>query len=240
MGSSRGPGHTRAARPGSRASGAPRSSAPVRSDTGSDRPATSRCATRISSRTRPGSWRPICAFADIPFEPAMLEYSKAVDVSEKPHHQRLLQPPTRGVRDWRSQMGAEDVRAFEAIAGRPPRRSRIRAARVGLRRTGNPCSCLGRLVPGQDRCLEHGLAGGAALAALASPPPAAVLRRRSYGPSPAAVRDEATVEREEVRALGRDAGRVPAHREPPDDPSVRPAHRVRLLLERGEEDVGFR
>lgn len=59
----------------------------------------------------------VCGFAGIPFETAMLEYSKAVDVSEKPHHQRLLQPPTRGVRDWRSQMSDEDVRAFEAIAG---------------------------------------------------------------------------------------------------------------------------
>jgi hypothetical protein len=59
----------------------------------------------------------VCAFAGAPFETTMLEYSKAVDVSEKPHHQRLLQPPTKGVRDWRTQMGDEDVRAFEAIAG---------------------------------------------------------------------------------------------------------------------------
>jgi hypothetical protein len=47
----------------------------------------------------------------------MLEFAGAVDVSEKPHHQRLLQPPTRGVRDWRSQMAEGDVRAFEGIAG---------------------------------------------------------------------------------------------------------------------------
>jgi hypothetical protein len=60
----------------------------------------------------------VCTFAAIPFDGSMLEYSKAVDVSEKPHHQRLLQPTTRGVRDWRSQMSAEDVLAFEAIAGR--------------------------------------------------------------------------------------------------------------------------
>jgi hypothetical protein len=64
-----------------------------------------------------GVVRTICAHADLPFEPSMLEYSGAVDVSAKPHHQRLLQPPTRGVRDWRSQMAPEDVRAFEAIAG---------------------------------------------------------------------------------------------------------------------------
>lgn len=59
----------------------------------------------------------VCEFAGIPFEPAMLEYSRAVDVSEKPHLQRLLQAPTSGVRDWRSQMSVEDELAFEAIAG---------------------------------------------------------------------------------------------------------------------------
>lgn len=64
-----------------------------------------------------GVVRSICDFAKIPFEPAMLEYADAVDVSAKPHHQRLLQPPTRGVRDWRSQMSRENALAFEAIAG---------------------------------------------------------------------------------------------------------------------------
>jgi hypothetical protein len=59
----------------------------------------------------------ICQFADIPFELEMLEYSVGVDVSQKPHHQRLLQPPTRGVRDWRTQMSREDALAFEAVAG---------------------------------------------------------------------------------------------------------------------------
>ncbi|HEU0304494.1 MAG TPA: sulfotransferase [Gaiellaceae bacterium] len=64
-----------------------------------------------------GAIRAVCDFAALPFEPAMLEYAGAVDVSAKPHHQRLLQPPTRGVRDWRSQMSAGDVAAFERIAG---------------------------------------------------------------------------------------------------------------------------
>ncbi len=61
--------------------------------------------------------RSACTFAGLPFDSAMLEYAGAVDVSAKPHHQRLLQPPTRGVRDWRSQMSQEDALAFEAIAG---------------------------------------------------------------------------------------------------------------------------
>jgi hypothetical protein len=61
--------------------------------------------------------REICAFSDLPFEPAMLEYAGAVDVSQKPHQQRLLQPPTAGVRDWRAELSEEDARAFERVAG---------------------------------------------------------------------------------------------------------------------------
>ncbi|MFO7573351.1 MAG: sulfotransferase [Gaiellaceae bacterium] len=59
----------------------------------------------------------ICTFAGLPFEPAMVEYAGAVDVSEKPHQQRLRQPPTAGVRDWRADLDAADARAFEAVAG---------------------------------------------------------------------------------------------------------------------------
>jgi hypothetical protein len=64
-----------------------------------------------------GLIRSICDFAGIPFEPEMLDYAGAVDVSAKPHHQRLLQPPIRGVRDWQSQMSHDDARKFEAVAG---------------------------------------------------------------------------------------------------------------------------
>jgi hypothetical protein len=61
--------------------------------------------------------RAICSFAELPFEPAMLEYAGAVDVSAKPHQQRLLIPPTTGVRSWRDDMSEEDVARFEAVAG---------------------------------------------------------------------------------------------------------------------------
>ena len=61
--------------------------------------------------------RGICAFAAVPFEAAMLDYTGAVDVSAKPHQQRLLTPPTRGVRSWREDMSAEDVATFESVAG---------------------------------------------------------------------------------------------------------------------------
>jgi Sulfotransferase family len=61
--------------------------------------------------------RAVCAFAAIPYDAAMLDYTEAVDVSAKPHQQRLLTPPTTGVRSWREDMSAEDVAAFEAVAG---------------------------------------------------------------------------------------------------------------------------
>ena len=61
--------------------------------------------------------RAICAFAAIAFEPAMLDYTGAVDVAAKPHQQRLLTPPTSGVRSWSEEMSSDDVAAFESIAG---------------------------------------------------------------------------------------------------------------------------
>jgi hypothetical protein len=65
----------------------------------------------------PAELRRICAFADLPFEEEMLAYAGAVDVAAKPHQQRLLQPPTRNVRDWRSDLPEADARAFEGVAG---------------------------------------------------------------------------------------------------------------------------
>jgi hypothetical protein len=61
--------------------------------------------------------RRICHFARLDYEPAMADYAGNVDVSAKPHQQRLTQPPTQGVRDWRTQLPAEDVTAFEHVAG---------------------------------------------------------------------------------------------------------------------------
>ena len=61
--------------------------------------------------------RTVCDFARLPFEASMLEYPGAVDVSEKPHHQGLREPPTAGRRDWRRELSPADARAFETIAG---------------------------------------------------------------------------------------------------------------------------
>jgi len=60
--------------------------------------------------------RRICEFAGLEYEPGMVDYAGNVDVSTKPHQQRLTQPPTRGVRNWRTQMPAQDVVAFEQVA----------------------------------------------------------------------------------------------------------------------------
>jgi Sulfotransferase family len=61
--------------------------------------------------------RRICVFAALEYEPAMADYAGNVDVSAKPHQQRLTQPPTQGVRDWRTQMPAQDIAHFERVAG---------------------------------------------------------------------------------------------------------------------------
>jgi hypothetical protein len=64
-----------------------------------------------------GVLRRICDFARLGYEPAMADYAGNVDVSAKPHQQRLREPPTKGVRDWRKQMSPADVAAFEHVSG---------------------------------------------------------------------------------------------------------------------------
>jgi hypothetical protein len=59
----------------------------------------------------------ICAFAGLPYDAAMLDYAGRVDVSAKPHQERLRQAPTPGVRDWRRELPAADAAAFERVAG---------------------------------------------------------------------------------------------------------------------------
>ena len=61
--------------------------------------------------------RDICVFAGLPYEPAMLDYAGTVDLSGKPHQLRLAQPPTAGVRDWRTEMTPADAESFASVAG---------------------------------------------------------------------------------------------------------------------------
>ena len=66
--------------------------------------------------------RSLCPFFDLDFRPEMLEYFKAADeftatTPDPGVHSRLALPPTKGLRDWRSQMASRDVEVFEALAG---------------------------------------------------------------------------------------------------------------------------
>lgn len=82
--------------------------------------------------------RDVCAFVALPFEPGMLEYAGTVDLTGKPHQQRLTQPPTTGVRDWRTEMSTPDVTAFEEVAGDT-------LAALGYELRGRGTTALGRL-----------------------------------------------------------------------------------------------
>jgi hypothetical protein len=91
--------------------------------------------------------REISLFAGFAYEPAMADYAGNVDVSAKPHQQSLRQPPTAGLRNWRLQMSADDVGAFDRVAGdllaelgyesheRPQWSGRVRRSSYGARAT---------------------------------------------------------------------------------------------------------
>ena len=64
-----------------------------------------------------GELRAVCAFAELEFDPAMLDYVGRTDSARKAHQQRLNEPPRTGVRDWRRDMSETDRHAFEEVAG---------------------------------------------------------------------------------------------------------------------------
>jgi hypothetical protein len=66
--------------------------------------------------------RSLCEFVRLPYDPAMLRYQSQAErilatTSHAEHHQRIHLPPTRGLRDWRTQMDRRQVVLFEALAG---------------------------------------------------------------------------------------------------------------------------
>lgn len=61
--------------------------------------------------------RRVCDFAALEYDDAMLGYVGETDSARKAHQQRLNEPPRVGVRDWRAELGAAEVAAFEAVAG---------------------------------------------------------------------------------------------------------------------------
>ena len=92
--------------PASPGCGGPRSKQLGRSAGRSVLTGTSSFATRSS-----------CAFAALEFEPDMLDYVGRSDSARKPHQQRLNQPPTANVRDWRTELDPAAEAAFEDAAG---------------------------------------------------------------------------------------------------------------------------
>ncbi len=66
--------------------------------------------------------RRLCEFLSIPYHPAVVEHdpdaAERVPDQVRHMHTRVSLPPTRGLRDWRTQMSAADLRGFEAVAGR--------------------------------------------------------------------------------------------------------------------------
>jgi hypothetical protein len=61
--------------------------------------------------------RRVSEHAALPWEPGMLDHTRVSDAANMPEHRNLAQPPTPGLRDWRSQMSREDALAFEQVAG---------------------------------------------------------------------------------------------------------------------------
>lgn len=92
--------------------------------------------------------RTVCAFLDLEFDERLLDPSDRADEVlasvRYPHqHERLRQPPTPGVREWKTEMQRDDVLLFESLAGdvlsevgyerrydRVPRRARVDAAAI--------------------------------------------------------------------------------------------------------------
>lgn len=64
----------------------------------------------------------VCGFIALEYDPSMLRYFERVDqltaaAADPGAHQSLSLPPTRGLRDWRTQMEPADVALFERLAG---------------------------------------------------------------------------------------------------------------------------
>ncbi|MBA2275022.1 MAG: sulfotransferase [Actinobacteria bacterium] len=63
---------------------------------------------------------PLCEFIDLPFDSAMLRYferSQQITAPAAWSRRHVLLPPTKGLRNWRTQMAQKDVATYEALAG---------------------------------------------------------------------------------------------------------------------------
>lgn len=59
----------------------------------------------------------LCSFLDLPFEPAMLTYHERIAPRPEAHHPHVHKPPTKGLRNWRTELSTEDVRLIELLVG---------------------------------------------------------------------------------------------------------------------------
>jgi hypothetical protein len=69
-----------------------------------------------------GTVRSLCEFVNLDFDASMLRYfERAEDLARPAHHPEahrgLALPPTKGLRDWRTQMSPRDLAVFEVLAG---------------------------------------------------------------------------------------------------------------------------
>jgi hypothetical protein len=62
----------------------------------------------------PAECAALCDFLDVPYDDGMVHYHETADASSS---RQASRPPTRGLRDWRTQMPPEEVERFEAVAG---------------------------------------------------------------------------------------------------------------------------
>lgn len=131
--------------------------------------------------------RELCDFLELAFDPAMLRYYERSNevlstINNPQYHRGLSMPITKGMRDWRAQMGEGDVAVFEALAGDtlaaagyerrhdPPAgrvrvaaamgRGRVEAARLGHRVVKDSRRFRRRLTGEPEARLRKGAAGG--------------------------------------------------------------------------------
>lgn len=61
--------------------------------------------------------RRLCTFAELPFDPAMLTYHERIAPRSEAHHPHVHRPPTKGLRDWRTELSLDEVRLVELLVG---------------------------------------------------------------------------------------------------------------------------
>jgi hypothetical protein len=84
-----------------------------------------------------GAARELCAFVRADFDPVMLKYpervEKILEMQPFPEdHQNLLRPPTKGLRDWRTELTASEIALSDALVGNTLQRFAYETATVSI------------------------------------------------------------------------------------------------------------